>query len=146
MLHSQYLGESFNKFTFHFCVANVINKDFSDIVFGSQTSRNIVKIRKQASKNNFYTCMASTNGNMRKNKRKWIFLLIFIILILCFGHLFSVIFRCLKSGILKKKKKKKKNKEKKRKEKKRKEKKRKEKKRKEKKRKEKRKEKKKRKK
>ena len=68
-LHSQYLGESFTKFTFHFCVDNVINKDFPDIVFGSQTSQNIVKITKQASTYNFYTCLASQNANIWKKKR-----------------------------------------------------------------------------
>ena len=47
--------ENFTKFAFRFCVDNVINKDLSDIVFGSQTSQNIVKIRKQASIYNFYT-------------------------------------------------------------------------------------------
>ena len=48
---------------------DVINNHFSDIVFGSQTSQNIMKIRKQASKYNFYTCLASKNVNIRKNKR-----------------------------------------------------------------------------
>ena len=39
------------------CVDNIINnlKDSSDIVLGSQTSQNIVKISKQASIYNFYT-------------------------------------------------------------------------------------------
>ena len=70
-LDSHYLGESLIKFTFRFCVDNVglINKDFSDIVFGSQTSQNTAKIREQASIYNFYTCFASKYANNMKNER-----------------------------------------------------------------------------
>ena len=48
---------------------NIINKDFWDIVFGSQISQNIVKIRKQASIYNMYKCLASKKVKIRKNKR-----------------------------------------------------------------------------
>ena len=81
---------------------NVLNKDFPDIVFGSQTFQSIVKIRKQASIYNFYTCLASKMLILGRITDSEYFCSFFIILILHFGHRFLVIFRCLKANISKK--------------------------------------------